>query len=44
MFSESFAGIAPSSVLGFVIAELAAAEAALWVDKMLGTGLAARSQ
>jgi glycerol uptake facilitator-like aquaporin len=43
MFSESFAGIAPSSVPGFVIAELAGARIAVWVDKMLGPGLTARS-
>lgn len=35
MFSDSFAGIAPASVPGFVIAELLGACAALLVDRLL---------
>jgi glycerol uptake facilitator-like aquaporin len=40
MFSESFAGIAPSSVPGFVAAELVGSGIALLVDKVLGNGRA----
>ena len=36
MFSDSFAGIAPASVLGFVAAEAVGAVAAVWLDKALG--------
>lgn len=36
MFSNSFAGIAPASVPGFVLAELAGAAAAMGVHKLLG--------
>ncbi len=35
MFSDSFAGIAPSSALGFVVAELAGAAVALGVHQLL---------
>lgn len=36
MFSDSFAGIAPASVPGFVLAQLAGAAAAVVVHRMLG--------
>ena len=36
MFSDSFAGIAPSSVMGFVAAQLLGAVGAVAVDRMLG--------
>ena len=36
MFSDSFAGIAPASALGFVAAEAVGAVAAVWLDKALG--------
>ncbi|MFG6485653.1 aquaporin [Roseateles sp. BYS78W] len=36
MFSDSFAGIAPASVPGFIAAELAGAALALWVHRGLG--------
>lgn len=36
MFSDSFAGIAPASVPGFVVAELAGAACALGMHRMLG--------
>jgi glycerol uptake facilitator-like aquaporin len=35
MFSDSFAGIAPSSALGFVVAELVGAAAAVGVNQLL---------
>jgi hypothetical protein len=35
MFSDSFAGIAPGSALGFVIAELIGAAAAVGVHQLL---------
>ena len=38
MFSDSFAGIAPASVPGFVIAECAGAALALAVDRLFKTG------
>lgn len=38
MFSDSFAGIAPASVPGFVAAELAGAALALAVHRGLGAG------
>jgi len=45
MFSDSFAGIAPASVPGFVISELAGAMVALWLHGRLGkTVLAADSR
>ena len=37
MFSDSFAGIAPASALGFVAAEAVGAVAAVWLDKALGS-------
>jgi len=37
MFSDSFAGIAPGSVLGFVLAELVGAACAVGVHRMLGS-------
>ena len=37
MFSDSFAGIAPSSVPGFVVAQMAGAALAVLLDRMLGT-------
>jgi len=36
MFSDSFAGIAPASVLAFVLAELAGAGLAVWAHRLLG--------
>lgn len=36
MFSDSFAGIAPASVPGFVVAELVGAALAVWVHALLG--------
>ena len=42
MWSESFAGIAPSSVPGFVIAELVGAGLALLVNAVLGAARPAR--
>jgi len=36
MFSDSFAGIAPASVPGFVLAELLGAAAAMAVHRWLG--------
>ena len=36
MLSDSFAGIAPASALGFVAAEAVGAVAAVWLDKALG--------
>lgn len=36
MFSDSFAGIAPASVPGFVAAQSAGAAAALWIHRCLG--------
>ena len=36
MFSDSFAGIAPSSAPGFVVSQLAGAAVALLLDRMLG--------
>jgi len=36
MFSDSFAGIAPQSVPGFVVAEIAGASAGLGISMMLG--------
>jgi glycerol uptake facilitator-like aquaporin len=44
MFSESFAGIAPSSVPGFVLAELAGAGLALFVHRALNRPAAARQR
>jgi glycerol uptake facilitator-like aquaporin len=43
MFSDSFAGIAPASVPGFVVAELAGAGLALWVHGLLGGAPAPRA-
>jgi glycerol uptake facilitator-like aquaporin len=43
MFSDSFAGIAPASVPGFVVAELIGAGLAVWVDRLL-TGSVAESK
>ena len=37
MFSDSFAGIAPASVLGFVAAEAVGAVVAVWLDRALGS-------
>ena len=37
MFSDSFAGIAPASALGFVAAEAVGAVAAVWLNKALGS-------
>jgi hypothetical protein len=37
MFSDSFAGIAPSSVPGFVLAELIGAVLGLGLHQLLGT-------
>jgi glycerol uptake facilitator-like aquaporin len=42
MFSDSFAGIAPSSVPGFVLAQLLGAALALLADRLLGTAPAGR--
>ena len=36
MFSDSFAGIAPASVPGFVIAQLAGAFIGLFIHRLLG--------
>lgn len=36
MLSSSFAGIAPASALGFVLAQAVGAVAAVWLDKALG--------
>ncbi|MES2941461.1 MAG: MIP/aquaporin family protein [Pseudomonadota bacterium] len=36
MFSDSFAGIAPASAPGFVLAEVVGAVFAVWLDKALG--------
>ena len=41
MFSESFAGIAPASVPGFVVAELFGAGLAVLADSLLGPAQAA---
>ncbi len=38
MFSDSFAGIAPGSVPGFVVSQVAGAALAVLLDRMLGTG------
>lgn len=38
MFSDSFAGIAPSSVPGFVVSQVAGAALAVLLNRMLGTG------
>lgn len=43
MFSDSFAGIAPSSVPGFVIAQLMGAALALGLHRLLGVPAAARA-
>lgn len=40
MFSDSFAGIAPASAPGFVIAQLTGAALAVWLDRMLGASSA----
>ena len=41
MFSDSFAGIAPASVLGFVVAELVGAAAGVAIHRALGDDAAA---
>jgi len=40
MFSDSFAGIAPASVMGFVVAQLAGAGIGVGIDRLLGSPLA----
>lgn len=44
MFSDSFAGIAPGSVPGFVLAQLAGAAAGVALDRMLGRPAPAPAQ